>query len=145
VKSNNNENQLWDFLPDPFGSGSYFIQNPQAGYVIEIANGSSASGAALVVNPRRLFSNKHQLWCAVEEGTFAKVPFPSVSMAAVPPLAGSTFGSNNQYVLLAPNQTTNLTSVIVRIDIVEDLIANSFSFSLQINGNAPAPGGCDQH
>jgi Ricin-type beta-trefoil lectin domain-like len=40
AQSNDNENQLWDFLPDPFGSGPCFIQNPQTGYVIEIADGS---------------------------------------------------------------------------------------------------------
>jgi hypothetical protein len=137
VKSKDNENQLWDFLPDPFGSGSCFIQNPQTGYVIEIENGSSASGAALVVKPRRLFSNQHQLWSAVEEGTFAQVPFPMVSMAAIPTSAASDFGSNNQYVLLAPDQSTNIKSFAVIIDVIEDIVASSFT--VQINGNAPTP------
>ncbi len=50
AKTSNNENQLWDFLPDEFGSGGYFIQNPQTGYVIEIQGASTAAGAALLVN-----------------------------------------------------------------------------------------------
>jgi hypothetical protein len=130
AKNNDNENELWDFLTDPFGSGSCFIQNPQTGYVIEIADGSSASGASLVVNPRRLFGNNHQLWSAVDE-QFSEETFPSLSLAPAP----SSFGSNNQYVLLAPNQSTNLKSVVVTTDIIEDLIAESFS--IQINGNVP--------
>jgi hypothetical protein len=132
IKNNNKENRLWDFLPDPFGSGSCFIQNPHTGYVIEIADGSSASGASLVVNPRRLFGNNHQLWSAVDE-QFSEEAFRSLSLAPAP----SRFGSNNQYVLLAPNQRTNLKSVVVTIDIIEDLIAESFS--RQINGNVPYP------
>jgi len=131
AKSHDNGNQLWDFLPDPFGSGSCFIQSPNTGYVIEIADGSSASGALLVVNPRRLFDNKRQLWSAF---SFGGATFPSLSMAPAPQ---PSFGGNNQYVLLAPNQSTNLKSVAVTIDIIEDLIADSFS--IQINGNAPTP------
>jgi hypothetical protein len=132
AKNEHNENQLWDFLPDPFGSGYFFIQNPQTGYVIEIEKGSSSSGASLVVNPRRLFNNNFQLWAGVEQ-SWLPAKFPALTLASAPP----GFGSNNQYVLLAPNQSTNLTSVAVTIDIIEDLIADSFS--IQINGNAPTP------
>jgi Ricin-type beta-trefoil lectin domain-like len=142
AQSNDNQNQLWDFLPDPFGSGSCFIQNPQTGYVIEIADGSSAAMASLVVNPRRLFGNNHQLWSAVDE-LFSAVALPSLIMAPAPTPALSSFGSNNQYVLLAPNQSTNLTSVTVTIDIIEDLIADSFS--IQINGQRTGSWECDRH
>ena len=100
VQSSDNQNQLWDFLPDPFGSGSCFVQNPQTGYVIEIANGSSAAGAALVVNPRRLFANNHQLWSAVQGSFLSAWTFPSLTLAPQPAIP---FGSNNQYVLLTPN------------------------------------------
>lgn len=132
----NNVNQLWDFLPDPFGSGAYFIQSPQTGYVIEIKDGSSAAGAKLVVNPRRLFGNNHQLWSAVNE-QFSVVTLPSLLMAHSPTSPAINFGSNKQYSLLPENQNTNIKSVTVTIDIIEDLIADTFS--IQINGNAPAP------
>jgi hypothetical protein len=56
-----------------------------------------------------------------------------LTLAAAP--AG--FGSNAQYVLLAPNQNTNLKSITVALDIIEDLVGDSFS--VQINGNAPYP------
>ena len=140
VQSSDNQNQLWDFLPDPFGSGSCFVQNPQTGYVIEIANGSSAAGAALVVNPRRLFANNHQLWSAVQGSFLSAWTFPSLTLAPQPAIP---FGSNNQYVLLTPNQTTNIQSFTVTFDIVEDLVASSFS--IQINGNAPSPGGVNDN
>ena len=132
AKKEHNDNQLWDFLPDPLGSGYFFIQNPQTGYVIEIAKGSSKSGASLVVNPRRLFNNNFQLWAGVEQ-SWEPAIFPALTLASAPP----GFGSNNQYVLLAPNQSSNFKSIAVTIDIIEDVIANSFS--IQINGNAPTP------
>jgi hypothetical protein len=144
-KHSHNQNQLWDFLPDPFGSGNFFIQNPQTGHVIEIkapnAPLSNApfplSNASLVVNPRRLFDNGLQLWAGVEED-WTPATFPALTLAPVPTKVTLTnFGSNNQYVLLAPNQSTNLKSATVTIDIIEDLIADSFS--IQINGNAPTP------
>jgi hypothetical protein len=43
-----------------------------------------------------------------------------------------------QYVLLPTDQTKNLTGVTVTLDIIEDLVADSFS--VQINGNPPYPG-----
>jgi len=136
-KKSKNENQLWCFLPDPFGSGSYFIQNPQTGYVIEIANGSTAAGALLVVNHRRIFGNNHQLWSGVDGVSFTATGFPGLTLAASPTGALTNFGSNNQYVLLTANQSTNITSFVVTLDIIEDLVTPSFS--VQINGNAPTP------
>lgn len=133
VKTSGNENQLWDFLPDPFGSGSYLIQNPQTGFFIEINNVSTAVGAPLVVKQRKLFGGNNQLWSAIENESFSEGTLPSLTLAAAP----SGFGSNNQYVLLAPNQSTNLTSVVVTIDVLGDMVTESFS--IQINGNAPSP------
>jgi hypothetical protein len=136
VQSQDHANQLWDFLPDQFGSGSCFIQNPHTGYVIEVAGGSPDAGAALVVGRRRMFGNQHQLWYAVGE-QFDEVSLPSLEMQA-PPVPPSEFGSDEQYTLVAPSQSTNLTSVVVAVDVIEELVADSFS--IQINGNAPAPG-----
>ena len=128
VKSKDNQNQLWDFLPDPYGSGSFLIQNPQTGYVIEIENGSTASGARLVVNRRRLFENKHQLWTA--SGGAA---LPGLKLAAT----SGTLQGNVNYAWMPKDQTKVLGSFSVEIDIIADLVASSFS--VQLNGNAPYP------
>ena len=132
AKTSNNENQLWDFLPDEFGSGGYFIQNPQTGYVIEIRGASTAAGAALLVNPRRLFGNSQQLWYGVNE-SYATVPLPALQLAGQP----SGFGSDNQYLFVLADQNDTMKSVTVVVDIIEDLAADTWS--LQINCDAPAP------
>jgi hypothetical protein len=133
AKTKDNQNQLWDFLPDPFGSGYFFIQNPRTGYVIEIENGSSKSGASLVVNPRRLFDNNFQLWAGVEQDWTGST-FGALQLASPTAVLKDTA----QYVLLPTDQTKNLTGVTVTLDIIEDLIADGFS--VQINGNPPYPG-----
>jgi hypothetical protein len=119
---------LWDFLPDPNGSGYFFIQNPQTGYVIEIQNGSSTKGAALVAGPRRLFDNNYQLW-----KSSGQTALPALTLAS----PGGLLQGNSQYVLLPADQTKFLTGITVRLDIIEDLVAPAFS--VQINGNAPFP------
>jgi hypothetical protein len=135
-KSSDNQNQLWDFLPDPFGSGGFFIQNPQTGFVIEIENGSDTPGAALVVNPRRLFDSNRQLWSGMLAGGAGAEGLPLLTIAPPPPKVATLEGSQ-QYVLLPTNQTQNLTGVTVTLDIIEDLVTESFS--VQINGNPPYP------
>ena len=134
VKSKDNQNQLWDLLPDPFGSGGFFLQNPQTGFVIEIEHGSNTVGAALVVNPRRLFDSNRQLWAGVQAGGAVTGDLPLLTIATPPfsPIIGS-----GQYVLLPKDQAVNLTGVTVTLDIIEDVVTDSFS--VQINGNPPYP------
>jgi hypothetical protein len=132
VKTSDNQNQLWDFLPDPFGSGYFFIQNPQTGYVIEIEGGSSESGTRLVVNPRRLFGNNFQLWAGVGQN-LVPTTFPALTLAQ----PNAVLRDTAQYVLQPIDQTKNLTGITVSLDIIEDLVADSFS--VQINGNPPYP------
>lgn len=146
VKSSDNANQLWDFLPDPFRSGACFIQNPQTGLVIEINGGSDRAGTALVLGRRRLFDNARQLWSGLAPGPgdadgteLAGASLPTLTLQTPPtPLQAPPpqFGGNNQYVFLAPNQNEPFTSLSVTLDVIEDLIADAFT--LQINGNAPA-------
>jgi len=132
-KDSDNQNQLWDFLPDPYGSQYFFIQNPQTGNVIEVKNGSSESGAALVVNPRRLFDNNYQLWAGIQED-WSPATFPALTLAQPTAVLKDT----DQYVLLPTDQTKHMTAVKVTLDIIEDLVADSFS--VQINGNSPYTG-----
>jgi hypothetical protein len=131
-KTEENQNQLWDFIPDPFGSPYFFIQNPQTGYVIEIQKGSSKSGALLVVNPRRLFDNNFQLWAGVQED-WGAATFPALTLAQPTAVLKDTAN----YVLLPADQTKFVKAVTVSLDIIEDLVADSFS--VQINGNSPYP------
>ncbi len=128
VKEKDNANQIWSFLPDPAGSGSYFIVNPPTGYVLEPERGSSKSGTGLVVNSRRLFENKFQLWAA-SDGT----ALPAQTLA---PTSGTLQGNGN-YAWLPEDQTKWLGSFVVEMVILEDLV--SPAFSVQINGNAPYP------
>ena len=128
VKSSDNGNQLWDLLPDPFGSGGFFIQNPQTGFVIAIEGSSDA----LLVNPRRMFGSNHQLWSGIAAGGGAADSLPLLTIATAPstPLVGS-----QQYVLAPTDQTHKITAITVTLEIVEDLVAQSFS--VQINGTPP--------
>jgi Ricin-type beta-trefoil lectin domain-like len=128
VKSKENANQLWAFLPDPDGSGYYFIVNPQTGYVIEPQGGSPNSRTGLVVNPRRLFENKYQLWAA-SDGT----ALPALTLA---PTSGTLQGNGN-YVWMPEDQTKVLEDFTVEMVILENLV--SPAFSVQLNGNAPYP------
>jgi hypothetical protein len=134
VKESDNQNQLWDLLPDPFNSGGFFIQNPQTGFVIDIRDGSVKAGAALIVNPMRMFDSRRQLWTGVVAGGAAADGLPLLTLAT-PPFP--TLIGSGQYVLLPATQTRNLTGVSVTLDIIEDLIAETFS--VQINGNPPYP------
>jgi ricin-type beta-trefoil lectin protein len=137
VATSNNEGQLWDFLPDQFGSGYFFIQNPRTGYVIEIIDGSTESGAALVVNPRRLFGNSYQLWEGVEE-TWQPATMPLVTLAPSNQIA-TVLGGNQQYVLLPTDTSDPLVGITVTVDIIEDLVTESFT--IQVNGNPPISDG----
>jgi hypothetical protein len=147
-KSSDNANQLWDFLPDPFGSGACFIQNPQTGLVIEVKDGSNRAGTALVLGRRRLFDNNAQLWTGllpspgIADGTdLAAARLPALTLQTPPTLTVQApppqFGGNTQYVFLAPSQNEPFTSLSVTLDVIEDLVAEAFM--VQINGNAPAP------
>jgi hypothetical protein len=51
------DSQLWEFIADPAGSGYFFIKNKSQGYVIDIQDGSTETGALLVVR-KWLFSLK---------------------------------------------------------------------------------------
>jgi hypothetical protein len=66
------ENQLWNFMPDPAGSGYYYIVSKLNGNVIEIRDASTAPGALLDASPRNVaedgFSGSdNQLWYFVDD------------------------------------------------------------------------------
>jgi Ricin-type beta-trefoil lectin domain-like len=71
-KSRLADNQLWEFVADPAGSGYYFIQSKLSGYVIDIKGAtklplstlprSLAVGAHLEVSPQKAHVADSQLW-----------------------------------------------------------------------------------
>ena len=70
--SPNSLSQLWTFMPDPAGSGYYYIVSKLNGNVIDIAGASTKSGALLDAYPRKVAEDGHsgsdnQLWFFVAD------------------------------------------------------------------------------
>lgn len=118
-------NQLWQLIPDPAGSGYYFIQNKLTGHVIDI---SAADGTTLTAFPLKLFDNDNQLW-KPRGGDFP----PAVPMLEPP----ANLGGAAQYVLSGGATKVSLKNIKVTIDVIEDIVTTSLS--VQINGFAPKP------
>ena len=57
--------QLWTFFADPAGSGYCYILSKLNGYALDIAEASTAPGAALDVFPRKVNGTSNQLWTVV--------------------------------------------------------------------------------
>jgi hypothetical protein len=120
------QQQAWQFIQDPTGSGYYFIQNIASGFVLDIEENSTEPGAALDAYPMKLTDNDNQLWEAVG-GTFP------AAVQVVPP--AGTMGSSNQYVLYGgsdPDNAIPIENLIVTIYLTEPLIATG-SLGFQLN------------
>jgi hypothetical protein len=52
-KTTGTDNQLWEFVPDPAGSGYYFIKSKLNGKVIDIQGASFNSKASLDAYPQK--------------------------------------------------------------------------------------------
>ncbi len=61
-KPTGNGNQLWQLIPDPAGSGYYFLQSQLNGNVIDIEGASTQPGALLDAWPQKPTGNDNQLW-----------------------------------------------------------------------------------
>lgn len=77
LKQTGNDDQLWQFLPDPLGSGYFFIKTKLNGNVISIAGMSTATGAGLVSWPQKQTDYDDQLWKVVS-GAATIVPVAPV-------------------------------------------------------------------
>jgi ricin-type beta-trefoil lectin protein len=121
----NHDNQLWQLIPDPGGSGYFFLQNKLTGHVIDVSHNSTTDGAALDAFPLKLFGNDNQLWAPLQ-GNFP----PAVNMATPP----SNLGGFNQYVLSGGATSVPLKNITVTIDVIEDIVTSSLG--VQINGFA---------
>ena len=65
-KPKDTDNQLWEFVPDPAGSGYHFIKSKLSGDVIDIQKASFSSGAPLDAFPQKSAGttqqSDNQLW-----------------------------------------------------------------------------------
>jgi hypothetical protein len=68
-KESGTANQLWQFVPDPAGSGFFFIMSMLNGDVIDIQGASTAPDTKLDAFPQKTTGTDNQLWIAV-------LPFP---------------------------------------------------------------------
>jgi len=66
-KTSDTDNQLWEFVADPGGSGFYFIKSKLDGNVLDILNDSTSPGALLDVNPQKTSDLYSQLWQFFED------------------------------------------------------------------------------
>jgi hypothetical protein len=56
------DNQLWEFIPDPSGSGYYFIKSKLSGNVIDILGADPDANAVLDAYPQKTDNLDNQLW-----------------------------------------------------------------------------------
>src|ERR1700684_3744632 len=61
-KTSGNDNQLWEFVPDPAGSGYFFIVSKLDGNVIDIEGASTKAGALLDAFRQKSSATDNQLW-----------------------------------------------------------------------------------
>ncbi len=129
-KSSGTDNQLWEFVADPAGSGYCFIKSKLNGNVIDVAGASTAPGARLNAYPWKLTGYDNQLWTVVDGS------FPSV-VETVPQREGGDSGYFNYLLANDASSCATLTGVKVTIYFTEDLVWESSSprpgFSIQLN------------
>jgi hypothetical protein len=130
-KSSGTDNQLWEFVADPAGSGYCFIKSKLNANVIDIQGASAAAGALLDAYPWKLTNYDNQLWSVVGGS------FPSV-VATVPGRPGGDSGYYN-YILSNGWSGATLTGVKATIYFTEDLVWESATpashpgFGIQLN------------
>jgi hypothetical protein len=131
-KTSGTDNQLWQFVDDPAGSGYCFIMSKLDGTVIDVQRASTASGALLDAYPMKATGTKNQLWTVVGG------KFPSTVSVVPTPAAG--LGSNSNYILY--DSCKSLIDVSVTINVTQDIVCGSTDgstqgFGFQFNAYSP--------
>jgi hypothetical protein len=67
TKTTGNDNQQWEFIPDPAGSGYYFIKSKLSGNVIDVQENSTMPGALLDAFNQKTTANDNQLWRFIQD------------------------------------------------------------------------------
>jgi len=130
-KTTGTDNQLWEFVSDPAGSGYCFIKSKLNGNVIDIQGASTNPGALLDAYPWKLNGYDNQLWTVVDGS------FPAV-VQTVAQRSGGDSGYFN-YIQANGSSCATLTGVKVTVYFTQDLVWESSSqpahpgFSIQLN------------
>jgi hypothetical protein len=130
-KTTGTDNQLWEFVSDPAGSGYCFIKSKLIGHVIDIQGASTSPGTPLIAYPWKLNGYDNQLWTVVGGS------FPSV-VKTVAQQSGGDAGYFN-YIQAKGSNCAILTGVKVTIYFTQDLVWESSSpstvpgFGIQLN------------
>ncbi len=74
-KTSGEDNQLWNFVADPAGSGYYYIVSKLDGKAVDIEGASTAAGTLLDAYPQKPYDADNQLWCFVADPA-TPVPAP---------------------------------------------------------------------
>ncbi len=130
-KTSGTDNQLWEFVADPAGSGYFFIVSRLNGNVIDVQGASTKAGALLDAYPWKFSGYDNQLWTVVNGS------FPAVVKTVPEPSAGYSGSAN--YILANGSSCATLTGVKATIYFTEDLVWESSNpskypgFSIQLN------------
>jgi Ricin-type beta-trefoil lectin domain-like len=131
-KTSGTDNQLWQFLEDPAGSGYCFIKSKLDGNVIDIHRASTSSGAGLDAFQQKISGTDNQLW-AVVGGSFP------LTVLAVPAPTSGLLGNSNYYLyggVKSGRKFIPLMGLVVTIEITDDLVGTP-PFSFQLNAWSP--------
>jgi hypothetical protein len=107
------DNQLWQFVEDPAGSGYCFIMSRLNGNVVDIQGASKAATTPLDSYPMKANGTDNQLWKVVG-GSFPKT---------VSTVADSNLGGNSNYIV--SSGCNPLFNVTVMIEITQDMVCKS--------------------
>jgi hypothetical protein len=121
-KTSGTGNQLWEFVPDPAGSGYSFIVSKLNGCVIDVQGASTTPGTLLDAYPLKASNYGNQLWTVVGGA------FPS-AVAATPAPSG---GLGSDYNYLLDSACKSLTGVSVTINVFTDIVGSD-GFGFQLN------------
>lgn len=130
-KTTGTDNQLWEFVSDPAGSGYCFIKSQLNGNVVDIQGASTNPGTPLDAYPWKLNGYDNQLWTVVGGS------FPSV-VQTVSQRSGGDSGYFN-YIQANGSSCATLTGVKATIYFTQDLVWESSNpsthpgFSIQLN------------
>jgi hypothetical protein len=123
-KTTGTDNQLWEFVSDPAGSGYYFIVSKLNGNVIDIQGASTTAGALLDAYPLKAEATGYdnQLWTVVGGA------FPSV-VSTVPAPSG---GLGSDYNYLLDSNCNSLIGLSVKINVFTNIVGSD-GFGFQLN------------
>jgi hypothetical protein len=123
-KTTSADNQLWEFISDPAGSGFCFISSKLNGNVIDVQGASTAAGALLDAYPLKVDNYDNQLWTVVGSS------FPAVVSPVVPPAITGLVSNHNYFIEESGNPLLNLSATL---NIETGFVSSANGWSIQLN------------